>query len=102
MFAQPWQAQAFALAVRLSAAGCFTWPEWATVLGEQFEAAAARGEPDDGTRYYEHWLDALERIVARKGWIGADALHARKSAWIDAYRTTPHGQPVALRTLDQP
>jgi hypothetical protein len=28
VFAEPWQAQAFALAVELSAKGHFTWKEW--------------------------------------------------------------------------
>src|SRR5918999_4344549 len=55
VFAEPWQAQAFALAVRLSAEGHFTWTEWTTALGEQLRAAVGRGEPDDGSRYFEHW-----------------------------------------------
>ena len=32
VFAEPWQAQAFALAVKLSEQGHFTWKEWATAL----------------------------------------------------------------------
>ena len=40
VFAEPWQAQVFALAVQLSAAGHFTWTEWATALGAQLQAAA--------------------------------------------------------------
>ena len=97
VFAEPWQAQAFALAVRLSAQGCFTWAEWAQTLGEQFKQAAARGEPDDGTRYYEHWLAALEKLVAAKGLSDAATLLRRKLEWEAAYRATPHGHPVELR-----
>ena len=67
MFAEPWQAEAFALAVTLSQRGHFTWPEWAATLADELRAAAARGEPDDGTHYYEHWLAALERLVTDKG-----------------------------------
>lgn len=96
VFAEPWQAQVFALTVRLSAEGRFTWPEWASTLGEEFRAAAALGEPDDGSHYYEHWLTALERLVAAKGLASASALAERKSDWADAYRTTPHGQSVRL------
>src|SRR6266480_5385109 len=66
VFAEPWQAQAFALAVRLSAQGHFTWKEWASALADELKAAAARGEPDDGSRYYHHWLAALERLVTAK------------------------------------
>jgi nitrile hydratase accessory protein len=97
VFAEPWQAQAFALAVQLSAAGHFTWTEWTIALGAQLQAAAERGEPDDGARYFEHWLAALEQLVAEKQLTDLTALRARKAAWADAYRHTPHGQPVELR-----
>jgi nitrile hydratase accessory protein len=96
VFAEPWQAQAFAMAVQLSAAGYFTWTEWATALGEQLQAAVKRGEPDDGSRYFEHWLSALEYLVAEKRLTDLTALSERKEAWADAYRHTPHGQPVEL------
>lgn len=100
MFAEPWQAQAFALAVKLSEQGHFTWKEWANALADELRAATTRGEPDaDGSRYYHHWLAALERLVTEKGLADAAALTERKDAWADAYRHTPHGKPVALRSL---
>ena len=99
-FAEPWQAQAFALAVRLSEAGHFTWNEWSAALGAELRAAADRGEPDDGSRYYEHWLAALERLVTAKGLTDAAALAVRKEEWSHAYRDTPHGQPVVLSPRD--
>ena len=34
VFAEPWEAQAFALAVRLSEQGHFTWKEWAAALAQ--------------------------------------------------------------------
>ena len=96
VFAEPWQAQAFALAVKLSEQGHFSWKEWATALADELKVAASRGEPDDGSRYYEHWLAALERLVAAKGLSDPAAMLARKEAWADAYRRTPHGKPVEL------
>jgi hypothetical protein len=51
VFAEPWQAQAFALAVKLSEQGHFTWAEWAEALGNELNAAADRGEPNDGLCY---------------------------------------------------
>jgi nitrile hydratase accessory protein len=96
VFAEPWQAQAFALAVRLSQQGHFTWNEWASALAAQLKAAADSGNPDDGTHYYEHWLEALEGLVKHKRLATAEALLERKQAWADAYRHTPHGQPVEL------
>jgi nitrile hydratase accessory protein len=96
VFAEPWQAQAFALAVRLSAQGYFTWKEWAAALAGELKAAADRGEPDDGSKYYQHWLAALEHLVASKGLADFSSLLARKEAWAEAYRRTPHGKPVEL------
>jgi nitrile hydratase accessory protein len=96
VFGEPWQAQAFALAVKLSEQGHFTWKEWAAALAHELQAAANRGEPDDGSHYYEHWLAALERLVTAKGLAEPTALVARKQAWTEAYRNTPHGRPVEL------
>lgn len=98
VFAEPWQAQAFALAVRLSAQGHFTWKEWAGALADELKAASNRGEPDDGTRYYHHWLEALERLVTEKHLSDSAAMLERKEAWAEAYRQTPHGKPVQLGT----
>lgn len=93
VFEAPWQAQAFALAVQLHAEGAFSWAEWAEALSEQLKAA---GPDDDGSRYYEHWLAALEGLVAAKRLAGPDALADRKLAWEAAYLRTPHGKPVTL------
>jgi nitrile hydratase accessory protein len=101
VFAEPWQAQAFALAVRLSQEGHFTWKEWAATLADELKAAADRGEPDDGSRYYHHWLAALERLVAAKRLSDPAAMQARKEAWAEAYRRTPHGKPVELASGSQ-
>jgi len=96
VFAEPWQAGAFALAVRLSAEGHFTWTEWATALAHELQADANQGEPDDASRYYHCWLAALERLVMEKRLCDRTSLLACKAAWADAYRHTPHGKPVEL------
>jgi len=96
VFAEPWQAQAFALAVKLSEQGHFSWSEWTQALGAEIKAAADRSQPDDASHYYEHWLAALERLVTAKGLIDRAVLDQRKEAWAYAYRMTPHGRPVEL------
>jgi nitrile hydratase accessory protein len=96
VFAEPWEAEAFALAVRLSAQGHFTWKEWATALADELKADAQLAHSDDGSRYYYCWLTALERLVVKKRLADGPALQARKEAWADAYRRTPHGKPVEL------
>ena len=76
VFAEPWQAQAFALAVKLSEQGYFTWKEWAGALAVELKAAADRGEPDDGSPYYNHWVATLERLVTAKGLADSPELDA--------------------------
>jgi nitrile hydratase accessory protein len=102
VFAEPWQAQAFALAVKLSEQGHFTWTEWAATLADELKAADDRGEPDDGTHYYEYWLTALERLVVAKGLTNPEAMRERKEAWREAYLRTPHGRPVELTGTARP
>jgi nitrile hydratase accessory protein len=96
VFAEPWEAQAFSLTVKLSERGHFTWKEWTAALTLELNAAADRGEADDGSRYYHHWLAALERLVIEKGLTDRVGLDVRKEAWAEAYRHTPHGRPVEL------
>ena len=96
VFRAPWEAQAFGMAVALHQRGRFTWKEWAKYLADEIAAAQARGETDDGSRYYVYWLAALEKIVAVKGFVAASELAVRKEEWDRAARETPHGQPIAL------
>lgn len=102
VFREPWEAQAFAMAVRLHEAGHFTWREWADRLAAEIKAVANRGETDDGSRYYYHWLAALEKLVADKGLIAADELARRKDEWDAAAHATPHGQPIELVNATKP
>ena len=74
VFREPWEAQAFALALTLHDKGLFAWTEWATMLGEEIRKAQTAGDPDTGETYYRHWLTALERMVAEKGVTTALAL----------------------------
>jgi nitrile hydratase accessory protein len=96
VFNQPWEAKAFALAVRLSEAGCFTWPEWVRTFSQEIKTAQERGDPDLGDTYYQHWLNALEKICATKGLVGCEDMRRRKATWRRAYLNTPHGQPIDL------
>jgi len=100
VFAEPWQAQAFAMALTLQQRGVFTWNEWADELGAQIRAAIADGDLDDGTTYYRHWLATLERLVARKGIASPETLDRYYRAWNHAADRTPHGQTIELDKED--
>lgn len=92
VFAEPWQAQAFAMAVRLHEQGHFTWTDWAAELSLHIERAG----PADTADYYEHWLATLESLVLTKGLSSDTELRDRKAAWQRAAEATPHGQPIEL------
>lgn len=100
VFAEPWEAHAFALAVSLHESGLFTWPEWAQALALQIAAAQATGDADLGDTYYRHWLAALEALVAAKGASSRAELDRYRDAWDRAADRTPHGQPIELRAGD--
>lgn len=96
VFNAPWEAQVFAMTLSLHERGLFTWPQWSRALARTLADAAARGEPDDGTRYYEHWLAALEQLTAQKGAVSRAELERRVDEWDAAARATPHGKPIEL------
>src|ERR1700728_1342010 len=100
VFREPWEAQAFALALSLHERGVFAWNEWATAVSAEIKKAQAAGDPDTGETYYHHWLAALERLVAAKGLADRRTLARNRDAWRRASERTPHGSPIALRPSD--
>jgi nitrile hydratase accessory protein len=102
VFREPWEAQAFAMALALHERGLFTWNEWARTLADEIGRAQAAGDPDTGETYYRHWLATLERLVAEKGVASPQILHRYRDAWDHAADRTPHGRPIELRPEDFP
>jgi nitrile hydratase accessory protein len=100
VFREPWEAQAFAMALTLHERGLFTWPEWAATLADEIKRAQAAGDPDTRETYYHHWLAALERLTAEKGVAGPEMLARYRDAWDHAADRTPHGEPIALTPED--
>jgi nitrile hydratase accessory protein len=100
VFREPWEAQAFAMAIALRERGFFTASEWAETLGAEIKRAQAAGDPDRGDTYYHHWLAALERIVAAKQLSDAKTLQRYGDAWSNAALRTPHGTPIELKEGD--
>jgi nitrile hydratase accessory protein len=100
VFREPWEAQAFAMALALHGRGLFTWSEWAASLADEIKRAQAAGDPDTGETYYRHWLATLERLVAEKGVASSDTLHRYRDAWDHAADRTQHGAPIELRPED--
>ena len=93
VFAEPWQAQAFAMAVRLHERGVFSWSEWAEVLSQELYRPGRRADASD---YYACWVAALSRLVTELSITSTDALEHLTQSWQRAAHATPHGAPIAL------
>ena len=100
VFREPWEAQAFAMALALHARGLFSWTEWAAALAAEIKRAQAAGDADTGETYYRHWLATLERLIADKGVATPDTLQRYRNAWDHAADRTPHGSPIVLMAED--
>ncbi len=100
VFREPWEAQAFAMALALHGRGLFTWKEWAAALADEIRRAQQGGDPDNGETYYRHWLATLERVIAAKGVATSETLHRYRDAWDHAADRTPHGLPIELTPED--
>ena len=96
VFAEPWEAHAFAIAVKLSEKGLFKWSEWTNTLAEEIKEAKEQGNPDFGNTYYKFWLSALETILLEKNMLKKSDLKSIMEQWRRAYLSTPHGIPVKL------
>ena len=100
VFREPWEAHAFAMALKLHERGVFSWTEWAATLAEEILRAQGAGDADTGETYYRHWLATFERLVAEKGVASSDTLTRYRDAWDHAADRTPHGSPIELRPGD--
>jgi nitrile hydratase accessory protein len=71
VFHDPWERRAFAMAVSLCEQGLYQWDEFRDHLiaeiaaGEQ--GAGPDAHPEDLPSYYQSWLAALEKLLAKKG-----------------------------------
>jgi len=93
-FEAPWHGQVFALAVSLSEAGYFTWPEWTALFSDSLADLRVDHALDGADDYYIAWVSALERMMRQKDIIQPAMLREMKALWTEAFMRTPHGKPV--------
>lgn len=98
VFNAPWEARVFAMTLQAHQSGMFSWGEWAETLGAELAKDPVDEAPSIG--YYDHWLNAFEKLLTNKGVTGAHQLAELRRAWDEAARSTPHGQPIVLRKPD--
>ena len=102
VFEEPWEAQAFALVLRLSEQGLFQWSEWSAALATEIRHARETGDQDLGDTYYHYWLAALEKLLLEKSLLDSEAVKSRIEEWRRAYLNTPHGHPIELSAGQEP
>jgi len=82
-FSAPWEARAFAMAVRLSESGICSWDEFRRHLISEIAKAdkvRAHGWVEDCAGYYTYFLNALQNLLAEKGIVDACDLESRMKA----------------------
>lgn len=101
-FAQPWEADAFVIAVALSQRGYFSWPQWVEQFAQEIRDFPQRSDESAHTAYYRQWLSCLEKILSQHHLIPMSELLIREEQWRQAFLNTPHGSPVDLAAASCP
>ena len=100
IFPAPWAARAFAMTLELRQAGHFTWSEWVSVFSAELSTSAhgPHAVAGDAEDYYECWVEALEKMLARKGVLDSRSLQVSRASAIDNWPQPDHAarrDPVA-------
>ena len=98
-FNEPWEIRAFAMAVAAYNNGQYEWSEFQLSLIESIKAWESTGGAGPWS-YYEHWLAALETVLAGNGVLSEAALDERTRTVLATPRTANHHEahrdPVAI------
>ncbi|QSR24972.1 nitrile hydratase accessory protein [Nocardioides aromaticivorans] len=100
-FEHPWEIRAFAMAVSAHRALGFDWTDFQQALITSISGwEESTGTSDRGWSYYEHWLAALESVLAGLGLLSTDDL-ARATGEVLAVPANrnhheAHTEPIAI------
>jgi nitrile hydratase accessory protein len=98
-FDKPWELRAFAMAVAAYHQGKYAWSEFQLSLIGSIKRWED-GSGDEPWSYYEHWLNALETVLADNGVLADAALDERTRAVLamprNANHHEAHREPVAV------
>lgn len=79
VFAEPWEARAFGIAVALNDNGVYPWRDFSHGLATETAAAEHQGTQSS---YYERWLETLEKLAVARGLVTPEELEARTSVYM--------------------
>ena len=77
VFATPWEARAFGLAVALQESGVYGWREFSAALAAEIARAEQAG---DTSTYYERWLLSLEKLLLANGLVTSSEIIHRMTS----------------------
>ena len=81
VFDEPWESRAFGVAVALHDAGVVDFDAFrARLIGEIGEWEGSHAPEDEGYRYYERWLTALEQTLLAERIVEPASLMAARDA----------------------
>lgn len=83
VFNAPWEGRAFGMAIALRHSEPYAWTEFRDRLEREIAAA---GPHDDGSRYYERWVAAFERLLADKGLLLPADVERRTHEYLEGVR----------------
>jgi nitrile hydratase accessory protein len=98
-FETAWEIRAFALALAAHEGGQYEWPQFQQALISAIRdwENADNGQP---WRYYDRWLEALERLLAETGALDPTEVDERMHAVLTTPRDPHHQraqrQPIAV------
>ncbi len=95
-FAEPWQAEAYAMVQVLIETGRIAPARWAEAFGAALRKAAEGAAPNDDDTYYDVLAHALGQVLVAEGRLRETDIEQRMEDWRAAYHRTPHGKPVRL------
>jgi nitrile hydratase accessory protein len=80
LFVEPWESRAFGMVVTLHDTGAFAWETFQSALVARIAAWEAAHPDGCDYRYYQHWLAALEDVLAADGTVAHTEVDTRAVA----------------------
>ncbi|QJY44757.1 nitrile hydratase accessory protein [Pseudonocardia broussonetiae] len=98
-FDHPWEVRAFAMAVAAYHSGQYEWSEFQLSLIDSIKKWETEGGAEPWS-YYEHWLQALETVLAGNGKLSEAVLDDQTRSVLATPRNAnhheAHREPVAV------
>lgn len=91
VFEEPWESQAFGMAVALHQQGRYNWEEFRRRLIAEIGEWESSGEDERAVwDYYRRWLASLEALLEEKGFVSGEEIEQRTHEYLSGARDEHH------------